>query len=70
MSEFDERTIANMDVVLERVCRALPDGGRHEERKYIAERLIDCARSGRATLEQFEIVARRALDDLSHKKSA
>lgn len=70
MSEFDERTIAYMDVVLERVCRALPNGGHHEERKFIAERLMACARSGRATLGQMEIVARRALDDLAHKKSA
>ena len=70
MSEFNERTIANMNVVLERVCRELPNGGGHEERKFIAERLMERARSGRATLGEFEIVARRALHDLSHKKSA
>jgi hypothetical protein len=46
--------------VLELVCRELPHGGRHEERKYIAERLIRCAGSGRTTLGDLQTVARRA----------
>jgi hypothetical protein len=53
--------------VLELVCRELPHGGRHEERKYIAERLIGCAGSGRTTLEDLQIAARRALLDLPKK---
>ena len=63
-------TQTDMDAVLELVCRELPHGGRHEERKYIAERLIKCAGSGRTTLGDLQIVARRALLDLPHKKSA
>jgi hypothetical protein len=45
MVEFSERTQANMDVVLEEVCAELPNGGDHESRKFIAEQLIQCARS-------------------------
>ncbi|MEY2525217.1 MAG: hypothetical protein QOJ66_3782 [Ilumatobacteraceae bacterium] len=70
LSDLNQRTQTEMDVVLEFVCRELPHGGRHEERKYIAERLIGCAGSGRTTLGDFQIVARRALLDLPHKKSA
>ena len=68
LSDLNQRrTQTDMDAVLELVCRELPHGGRHEERKYIAERLIKCARSGRTTLEDLQIVARRALLDLPKK---
>jgi len=70
LSDLDQRTQADIDVLLELVCRELPHGGRHEDRKYIAERLIECAGSGRTTLEDLRTVARRALLDLPHKKSA
>ena len=68
LSDLDQRTQADIDEVLELVCGELPHGGRHEERKYIAERLIECAGSGRTTSEDLQIVARRALLDLPHKK--
>jgi hypothetical protein len=70
LSDFNQRAQADIDVVLELVCRVLPHGGRHEERKYIAERLIGCAGSGRTTLRDLRTVARRALLDLPHKQSA
>ena len=69
LSDLNHDTQAAMDAVLELVCRELPHGGRHEERKYIAERLIECAGSGRTTLGDLQTVARRALRDLPHKKS-
>ena len=68
LGDLNQHTQADMDAVLELVCRELPHGGRHEERKYIAERLIRCAGSGRTTLEHLQIAARRALLDLPHKK--
>ena len=37
-----------MDIVLEEVCAELPNGRGHESRKFIAEQLIRCARSGNA----------------------
>ena len=61
MDEFDERIQANLDVVLEEVCAALPGGGDHESRKYVAEQLIQCARSGRTTLGELMYTARRAI---------
>ena len=67
LSDLNQRTQTDMDVVLELVCRELPHGGRHEERKYIAERLIECAGSGRTMLGDLQIVARRALLDLPRK---
>ncbi|WFU37573.1 hypothetical protein QA640_24170 [Bradyrhizobium sp. CB82] len=50
MSDFNERTQANLKTVLEETCRELPTGGDHETRKYIAEHLIEAARSGKTTL--------------------
>jgi hypothetical protein len=68
LSDLNQRrTQTDMDAVLELVCHELPHGGRHEERKYIAERLIRCVGSGRTTLEDLQIVARRALLDLPKK---
>ncbi len=49
MDEFDERTKANMDVVLDAICTELPHGGDHESRKFIAEQLMQAARGGKTT---------------------
>ena len=68
LGDLNQHTQADMDAVLELVCRELPHGGRHEERKYVAERLIGCAGRGRTTLRDLRTVARRALLDLPHKK--
>jgi hypothetical protein len=71
MSDFDERTQANMDSVLEETCRELPHhGGDHETRKYIAEHLIEAAQSGKTTLTDLRAVARQALLILTSRKSA
>jgi hypothetical protein len=69
LSDLNQRAQTDMDVVLELVCRELAHGGRHKERKYIAERLMECAGSGRTTLGDLETVARRALLDLPRKES-
>ena len=71
MTKLDERTTANMNVALEKVCRVLPNsGGDHETRKYIAKKLLQPASKGERTLGALEAVARRALQELSHRKSA
>ena len=70
MDEFDERTRANMDVVLEEICREMPHGGDHVSRRFIAERLMECAREGRSSLTELNSVARRALLELVNRKSA
>jgi hypothetical protein len=46
MDEISGRTMANLDVVLEEVCRALPYGGDHELRKSVAQKLLDSAVAG------------------------
>ena len=66
---FDERVTANMDVVLDRVCRELPDGGDHNSRKRIAEKLIQAAKNGCTTLGELEAVARRAMLELKNRRS-
>jgi hypothetical protein len=70
MKSVDERTAANMEVALEQVCRALPHGGDHKTRKRIAKKLLHGARQGSTTLGDFIAVARRALHEISVRKSA
>jgi hypothetical protein len=57
MTKIDERTIANMDVVLEEACRGLPHGGDHEIRKHVAKKLMQSVKKGNATLEGLRSVA-------------
>jgi hypothetical protein len=70
MGQIDERTTANMDVVLEEVCRGLPHGGDHQRRKHIAQKLLQSAKKGNITLEGLRNVASRALSELSERRSA
>lgn len=44
---FDRRTMANMEVALERACADLAAGEQHAARRRIAARIIlECARKG------------------------
>lgn len=71
MIKLDQRTVANMDVALESICRKLPNnGGDHETRKYVAKKLLQAARKGNTRLGALEDVARRALQDLSRSQVA
>ena len=70
MTEIGERTTANLEVVLEEACRHLRNGGDHETRKHIAKKLLQAARRGTLTLDEFRGVAGHALADLSRRKSA
>jgi hypothetical protein len=71
MKRFDERTAANLDVVLDDVCRSLPNnGGDHESRKYVAAKLLRAAQRGKKTLGALEVVARNALHALSRGRPA
>jgi hypothetical protein len=70
MTKIDERTQANMDVVLEEVCRDLPHGGDHDSRKHVAQRLLQSAERCNLTLEGLRTAASRALSELSNCKSA
>jgi hypothetical protein len=70
MAKIDERTTANMEVVLEEVCRGFPHGGDHERRKHVAHKLMRSAKKGNVTLDGLRNVASRALSELSERKSA
>jgi hypothetical protein len=70
MGEFDRRTQAKLDLVLERSCRKLPHGGNHETRKYIAEHFIEAALSGKTDQADLDVIARGALLELDEGKSA
>jgi hypothetical protein len=70
MDEFDHRTMAHMDIVLEEICRELKHGGDHESRKFVAERLMACARDGHATQDELRAAAHEALLKLIGRKTA
>lgn len=70
MAKLDERTIANMDVVLEETCHVFPHGGDHEHRRFIARKLKLSARKGNVTLGGLRTVADSALKELANQKSA
>ena len=48
---FDRRTIAAMEVALERACKRWPNGGAHLLRKRVAQSIIRCAKSGNTGLD-------------------
>jgi hypothetical protein len=71
MSKFDDRTTANLDVVLDSVCRTLPNsGGDHESRRFIAAKMLRAAERGKRTLGALETVARRARKSLSRGRAS
>ena len=62
MTKLDERTVADMEIVLENVCRGLPNsGGDHATRKYVAQKLVQAAKKGNTTLGGLEAVGCHAL---------
>ena len=65
MKSFDERTQANLDVVLDEICSQLDHGGDHASRKFIAKQLIQAACGGKTTLSELTSVGRRALSQLA-----
>jgi hypothetical protein len=48
---FDRRTVANMEVALERACLFLPTcSEKHRVRRIVASKIIECANRGEITL--------------------
>jgi hypothetical protein len=70
MSEFRETMRARLDAILDQACSCLIDGGDHDTRKHVAERLAEAARNGVTHQEELSVVARRALLELSNKRTA
>jgi hypothetical protein len=70
MLEFDQTTIANMTAALDTVCKKIPpDKDGHEIRKRIADAMVDCARAGRRTLNDFESVGLGILGKVTRPSS-
>lgn len=70
MARLDDRTIANMDFVLEETCSIFPHGGDHERRRYIAQKLKLSAKKGNTTLGGLRAVAHSALNEITKQPSA
>jgi hypothetical protein len=63
---FDRRTIAKMEVALERACLLLPIGSeKHSARRIIASKIIECANRGDATLSRLTEVGYAAAMQLT-----
>ncbi|MGY0574076.1 hypothetical protein ACTGJ9_025855 [Bradyrhizobium sp. RDM12] len=63
---FSERAIANMDVALERACKLMPDVlVSHVARKFVAEKIVDCAKTRTQTLAGLTEAGRRAVAELA-----
>ena len=48
---YDRRTMAAMEVALDRVCERWPNGGTHKVRKRAARGIIRCADTGHTGLD-------------------
>jgi len=58
---FNSRTLANMNVALDRVCEKAANGEEHSVRKRVARHIIRCARSGKTTLSELTAAGQRGL---------
>jgi hypothetical protein len=62
---FDSRTLANMEVALERACRLLATRAEeHSARRHIASKILECAESGDKTLGGLTAAGRAAASQL------
>jgi hypothetical protein len=72
---FDARTLANMEVALERACKVLPIGSEeHPARRHIARKILERAKRGDKTLgaltEAGRAAAHRGLTSSRRGKSS
>lgn len=65
--EFDARAKADMEVALQRACSHLANdkADMHEIRRFIADRILSCARDGQTSLTELTAAGRRAVIELS-----
>jgi hypothetical protein len=68
---FDTRTLANMEVALERACKMMSIGAeQHLVRRHIASKILECAQRGDKTLGRLTEAGRAAATELRAKHSA
>jgi hypothetical protein len=51
VEQFDRRTMAAMELALERACARWPYGGKHNIRKRVAQSIIRCAQTRNTSLD-------------------
>ena len=62
---FNEVAILNMSIALERACRDIPiKMQKHEDRLFVAQRILAYAHSGHTKLDDLTAVGRQAVDEL------
>jgi hypothetical protein len=67
--EFDQNTLANMTAALEAVCKKLPaNEDKHDNRKSIADAMIEAARAGKRTYSDLKDVGDAALKKIIRPK--
>lgn len=69
--DFDERTVANMEVALDRACERFPKQlASHEARKRIAAQILERAASGERSLKvltETALTAAMAISSANHQ---
>ena len=70
MNGLDDRTTNRLEFILDEVCAVLPKGGDYEDRKFVAEQLMICARAGKTSLEELVYAGQRALVQLGRADSS
>jgi hypothetical protein len=61
VEHFDRRTMAAMEVALDRVCERWPNGGEHLLRRRVAQGIIRCAKTGNTCLGALVEAGERAI---------
>jgi hypothetical protein len=69
-SDFDPRTLANMQIALDRACANVPGAQKHQARRYIAHRIIKCARKGNRSLTALTQAGEIAASELRKRATA
>ena len=68
---FDSRTLANMEVALDRACRLLDSGAeQHKTRRYIANKILARARRGDISLNGLTEAGRIAATEICARAKA
>ena len=68
---FDPRTLANMEVALERACKLIGmDSEEHWARRHIASKIVECAENGDGTLGGLTKAGRLAATELCAARRA
>jgi hypothetical protein len=62
---FGAKTLAIMEHALDEACKLMPAGGeRHDDRRYIADRILECAERGDTSLHALSEAGRGAAGEL------